>query len=322
MNKAAVYDRYGAPGALELRDLPMSPLQAGELLVKVVAAAVNPVDWKIMRGDFRLVSGRRFPRLIGADFSGTVATVGAGVADYAVGDAVFGTINPLSGKRGCLAEFIVVQPAEIVRKPENVSFADAATLPIAGVSALDCLDRLGQAQRGQRLLVTGAAGGVGAFIVQLAKLNGLHVTGVCRECNGEWVRGLGADTIIAHDRAKVFTGDARYDLIIDAAAVHTFGQCRDWLTPRGIYVNTMPGPRLFFDVLRTRFFSCRQARVLMAQVKRPRLELLAAMMADQRLRSIVVERFPFSEVRRAYELSATGHARGKIVVELNSRDQD
>ncbi len=206
MNKAAVYDRYGAPGALELRDLPMSPLQAGELLVKVVAAAVNPVDWKIMRGDFRLVSGRRFPRLIGADFSGTVATVGAGVADYAVGDAVFGTINPLSGKRGCLAEFIVVQPAEIVRKPENVSFADAATLPIAGVSALDCLDRLGQAQRGQRLLVTGAAGGVGAFIVQLAKLNGLHVTGVCRECNGEWVCGLGADTIIAHDREGVHRG--------------------------------------------------------------------------------------------------------------------
>ena len=316
MNKTAVYDRYGAHDILVLRDLPMPPLQAGELLVKVAVAAVNPIDWKIMRGDFRLVSGRQFPRLIGADFSGTVASVGTGVADYAVGDAVFGTISPMSGKRGSLAEFLVVQPAEIVRKPANVSFADAATLPIAGVSALDCLDRLGQAQRGQHLLVTGAAGGVGAFIVQLAKLNGLRVTGVCRESNSDWVRGLGADTIIAYDRAKVFTGDIRYDLIIDAAAVHTFGQCSDWLTPQGIYVNTMPGPRLFFDVLRAKFFSRRKARVLMAQLKMPRLELLAAMMADKRLRSIVVERFPFSEVRRAYELSATGHARGKIVVEI------
>ena len=286
--------------------------------MKVVAAAVNPIDWKVMRGDLRLVSGRQFPRFIGADFAGTVAAVGAGAPGFSVGDAVLGSINPVRGKRGAMAEFIVVRPSEIVLKPESLAFADAATLPIAGISALDCLNRLGEARRGQHLLVIGAAGGVGAFTIQLAKIGGLHVTGVCRECNCDWVRHLGADTIIAYDREDIFTRAARYDLIIDAAAVHSFGKCMGWLTPRGLYVNTLPGPRTYFDAWRTRFFSGRKARVLLAQVSRQRLELLAEMMAGGKLRSVVVERFRLSEVRQAYERSVTGHARGKIVVEIVS----
>ena len=313
---AAIYDRYGSLDGLEVRDVPTPQPAAGEVLVQVVAAAVNPVDWKVMRGDLRVVSGRRFPRFIGADFAGTVAEVGAGVADFKAGDAVFGNVNPLAGRRGGMAEFVVVRPSEIALKPANVTFADAATLPVAGVSALDCLDRLGEARSGQRLLVIGAAGGVGAFITQLAKNSGLLVTAVCRGCNGDWVRLLGADQVIAYDREKVFGGDARYDLIIDAAAVSSFGECKDWLTPRGIYVNTMPTPRNFFDAWRTRFFSAQKARVLMAKITAPRLAALAGMLSEEKLKSVVVERFPLSEVRQAYELSATGHVRGKIVVEI------
>jgi len=316
--KAAVYGRYGGPEVLGVRDMPVPQAGAGEVLVKVASAAVNPVDWKVMRGDLRLVSGRRFPRFIGADFSGTVAAVGVGVSDFNADDPVFGNVSPVSGKRGGMAEFVVARPLEITRKPANLTLADAATLPIAGISALDCLNRLGEARSGQRLLVIGAAGGVGAFIVQLAKIAGLAVTAVCRECNGDWVRQLGADKVIAYDREEVFTGDARYDLIIDAAAVSSFGRCKNLLTPRGIYVNTMPTPRNFIDAWRTRFFSARKARVLIAQINRERLALLAGMMAEGKLRSVVVESFPLSEVRRAYELSVTGHVRGKIVVEIGA----
>ena len=314
--KAAVYDRYGGAEVLAVRDVRMPLAGAGELLVKVIAAAINPVDWKVMRGDLRLVSGRRFPRFIGTDFAGAVAVVGAGVSAFKTGDAVFGTVNPVLGKRGGMAEFVVVRPSEIALKPANLTFADAASLPVAGISALDCLHRLGEARRSQRLLVIGAAGGVGAFIVQLAKIGGLIVTAVCRAGTGDWVRQLGADTIIAYDREALFEGDARYDLIIDAAAVSSFGQCRDWLTPRGVYVNTMPTPRNYLDAWRTRWFAARKARVLIAQISRERLELLGAMMAEGKLKSVVVERFSLGEVRRAYELSTTGHVRGKIVVEI------
>lgn len=314
--KAAVYDRYGGPEVLAVRDVPMPLAGAGELLVKVVAAAINPVDWKVMRGDLRLVSGRRFPRFIGADFAGTVAAVGAGVSAFNVGDAVFGNVNPVAGKRGGMAEFVVVRPSKIALKPANLPFADAASLPVAGISALDCLNRLGEARSGQRVLVIGAAGGVGAFIVQLAKSGGLLVTAVCRGGNSDWVRQFGADTVIAYDREAVFKGDARYELIIDAAAVSSFGQCREWLTPRGIYVNTMPTPLNYFDAWRTRWFAARKARVLIAQISRARLERLGAMLAEGKLKSVVVERFSLDEVRRAYELSRTGHVRGKIVVEI------
>lgn len=314
--KAAVYDRYGGPEGLEVRDVPTPQPAAGEVLVQVVAAAVNPVDWKMMRGDLRVVTGRNFPRYIGADFSGTVTALGFGVVDFKVGDEVFGNINPIAGGRGGMSEQVVVRSSEIALKPAKVSFADAATLPVAGVSALDCLDRLGEARSGQRLLVIGAAGGVGAFIVQLARNLGLHVTAVCRGSNSDWARQLGADQVIAYDREELFSGGARYDLIIDAAAVSSFGRCRDALTPRGIYVNTMPTPRNYLDAWRTRFFSATKARVLIAQVNSPRLALLARMMSAEKLKSVVVERFPLSDVRQAYARSVTGHVRGKIVVEV------
>jgi NADPH:quinone reductase-like Zn-dependent oxidoreductase len=313
--KAVVYARYGGPEVLEVRDVPQDPPTDDEVLVQVRAASLNPIDWKIMRGDLKLVTGRRMPRRAGCDFAGVVVALGRAATGFNVGDAVFGKVAARSGRQGSFAEFVCAPEAEVCLKPAEISFAEAAALPIAGVSALDCLRRLGGARSGQRVLIIGAAGGVGSFSVQLATLWGLRVTAVCHSSNTERVRQLGANDVVAYDREDPLTRREVFDLILDLAAKYSFGRCAHLLTARGIYVNTMPGPRTLFDAFRTRFFGGRRARVLMAKINRAALEELAGLVACGQIKADIGATFRRDEIRAAYELSISGHARGKIVVE-------
>lgn len=312
--KAIVYARFGGPDALELRDVTPSEPKADEVQVRVHAAAINPIDWKILRGEYPILAGRRLPRRSGSDFAGRVVAVGASVRRFRVGDAVLGTLNPFSSRDGSLAESLCVSENTVARRPEALPVAEAAALTVAGVSAHDCLRRLGGAHAGQRVLIIGATGGVGMFCVQLARRWGLHVTAVCREANVAFARELGADDVVAYDVEDPLRLNASFDLIVDVAARHSFGRCAHLLTARGIYVNTLPGPRLFFDALRTSLFGRRRARFLIARMKPPVIEELAQLAAERKIKVVVNHTFPLGQARAAFELSMSEHVRGKIVV--------
>jgi NADPH:quinone reductase-like Zn-dependent oxidoreductase len=316
--RALMYDRYGGSSELVLRDVPNPEAGADELLVKVAAAAVNPIDWKIMQGDLRLMTGWRFPRHVGADFAGTVAAVGAAVNGLRIGDVVFGAINTIKGDRGSMAEFARVKAGECALKPAGASFIEAAALGAVGAAALTSVDTLGKVRAGQRLLVIGASGGLGSTVVQIAKARGLHVTGVCSARNGEFVRALGADEVVAYDREDIFAQDGRFDVIVDAVGLHPFSRCAPLLTARGVYVNCIPGPRVLFqvfmDALRARLTSRQRARWLFQTVNTSHLRELASLVERGQLHAAVGHTFPLAEARQAIELSMTHRARGKIVI--------
>lgn len=312
--KAVVYARYGGPDVLELREVPRDAPGRHELLVEVHAASLNPIDWKIMRGDLKIVTGRRMPRRVGNDFAGVVVATGAAVTRFRVGDAVLGKVSTLSGRQGSFAEFVCAPENTTCLKPAELSFADAAALPIAGVSAMDCLRRLGRARSGQRVLIIGAAGGVGTFSVQLARRWGLHVTAVCRSHNAQRVAELGANAVVAYDHDHPLERRERFDLILDLVPAYAFNRCAPLLTQTGTYVNTMPGLRTLFDAVRTHVFGRRRARVLMAKINSAVLEELAALAASGQIRPEIGARFRREEIRAAFALSVSGHARGKIVI--------
>jgi NADPH:quinone reductase-like Zn-dependent oxidoreductase len=312
--KSVVYFKYGGPEELEVRDVPEPSLRPHEVMVRVHAATVNPVDWKVLRGDLKLVSGRRMPRCIGCDFAGTVIAAGTTPGRFKTGDGVLGSISPLSGRQGSFAELVCIPENRLVLKPPDLPFTDAAGLPIAGVAALDCVHRLGQAQHGQHALIIGATGGVGSFCVQLAKLQQLEVTAVCRSGNAELARELGADAIIPYDCQDPLDSRTAFDLIIDAAARYSYRRCAHLLTPRGVYVNTMPGGQTIFDAVRTAVLGKRKARVLFARMERASVERLTQLAGARRLRVIATHTFPLTRVRDAIALSINGHVRGKIAV--------
>jgi NADPH:quinone reductase-like Zn-dependent oxidoreductase len=318
--KAIIYSRFGGPDALELRDVPQGEPKPGEVAVRVHAAGVNPVDWKILRGEYPFLAGRRLPRRTGCDFAGRVMAIGAGAQHFKVGDAVLGSLNPFSSREGAFAESICVSESTLVRLPPELSFAEGAALPVAGLSALDCLRRLGSAQPKQRVLIIGATGGIGTFCVQLAKLHGLHVTAVCREANASFARELGADDVVAYDVENPLRLGNTFDLIVDAAAIYTFGRCAHLLTPRGIYVNSLPGPRIFFDAMRTRLLGGRRARFLIVQLSPTALAELAQLAAAHKLKVVIGQTFSLAATRTAFELSMTGHVRGKIVVTVGDKN--
>jgi NADPH:quinone reductase-like Zn-dependent oxidoreductase len=315
--KALTYSRFGGPEVLELRAVPEPAPQANEVLVLVHAAGVNPVDWKILHGDFRWMTGARMPRRIGSEFSGRIAGLGGAVRGFAVGEAVCGWFDPFKARQGGFAECITVAAENIVRLPAGLSFAAAAVLPVAGMSAVGCLHRLGRAAAGQRVLVLGAAGGVGMFVVQLAKLHGLHVTAVCRASAADFVRTLGADDVVEFDRADVRRLNATFDLIIDAAAKFSFGECSRLLTPDGTYVTSVPGPRVLFDAVRTRCFGRRRARFLILKPTARALGELAQLAAARKINPAIGHTFPLTAARAALEQSVRGGVQGKIVVQIS-----
>ncbi|HET7712538.1 MAG TPA: NAD(P)-dependent alcohol dehydrogenase, partial [Thermoanaerobaculia bacterium] len=231
--KALIYRDYGGPDVLHLEEVEKPTPGAEEALVRVRAASINPLDWHFMRGKpypIRLMTGMRRPKTtrIGVDVAGVVEAVGSGVSDLKVGDEVFGSC------RGALAEFVCT--SKVVRKPKRLTFEQAAAVNIAGLTALQSLRDGARVRAGEKVLINGAAGGVGTFAVQIAKLFGAEVTGVCSSKNLDTVRSLGADHAIDYGAEDFTRGRDRYDVILDAIGNHPLADLRSALAPAGRYV--------------------------------------------------------------------------------------
>ncbi len=317
------YYCYGGPEVLQLERLARPEPGAGEVLVRVRAAGVNPLDWHYLRGTpyfMRLVSGIGAPSepRLGVDFSGTIEAVGPGVTRFKPGDEVWG------GGTGAYSEFLTL-PADrnLVLKPPGISHAQAAAVPIAGLTALQALRDKGGLQAGQEVLINGASGGVGTFAVQLARAMGARVTGVCSGRNVDLVRSLGAQRVINYKQEDFTLGNRRYDLIIDMVGNHSLGALRQVLAPAGTLVmvggqkGDWLGPMVQpLQAAALAPFIDQQLEMLMARFNLEDLQFLADMMATGELNPVIDRQFPLAGLPEAIRYSETGRARGKIIVTI------
>ncbi len=322
--QAIVYRCYGSPDVLALEGVEKPLPGPNEVLVKVHAASVNPLDWHYMRGSpyfMRLSSGIGKPSedRFGVDFAGSVEAVGAAVTQFKPGDEVFG------GRTGAFGEYVAVrEQGAIALKPPGASFAQAAAVPIAGLSALQALRDKGQVTPGMRVLINGASGGVGTFAVQIAKALGAEVTGVCSERNTELVRSLGADHTIDYRKANYTQGDIQYDVIIDNVGNHSPSDNRRALVPggklvmvggpSGNWVGPLKNP---LQALLLSPFADEEFIVLMALLNGPDLVVLAGMMQDGQVTPAIDRHYSLADVPDAIRYSETGRARGKIVIDVD-----
>ena len=323
--KAIVYCDYGLPN-LKLQEIEKPAPADDQLLVKVRAASVNPLDWHFIEGTPYIMRalgvGLRKPAdtRLGVDFAGTVEVVGKNVTQFKPGDEVFG------GRTGAFAEYVCVREARAVAlKPANITFEQAASVPIAGITALQGLRDQGKVQSGQKVLINGASGGVGTFAVQIAKSYGAEVTGVCSTRNLDMVRSLGADHVIDYTKEDFTKSDQRYDVILDNVANHSLSEFRRVLKPNGIYVligggganeNRWLGPGLTqaFKAMFLSKFVSQQMGMMLAELNQKDLTFLADLMESGKVTPVIDKRYKLSELPQAIEYLEQGHARGKVVI--------
>jgi NADPH:quinone reductase-like Zn-dependent oxidoreductase len=319
--KAIVYRCYGPPEVLKYEDVAKPTPDDNQLLVKVHAASINPYEWHYMRGTpyiMRLGVGLGAPTdsSLGVDFSGTVEAVGKSVTQFKVGDEVFG------GHGGALAEYVVVpELGTVALKPPNITFEQAAAVPIAAITALQGLRDTGQLKAGQKVLINGASGGVGTFAVQIAKSYGAEVTGVCSTHNVELVKSLGADHVVDYTREDFTQGNQRYDMIFDNIGNHPLLDYRRVMQPNGIFV-IVGGPKgdwlgplvipLRAKVLAP--FVSQKFDFFLANLSHGDLEILRDLMQTGKVTPVVDRTYPLSEVAAAMQYLEAGHARGKVVI--------
>ena len=320
--KAVVYSEYGGPEVLQLTDVQTPTPGPNELLVKVHAAALNPVDWHFVRGapyPLRMAAGglRRPSRLrrVGCDYSGTVAAVGRDVTGFTVGEPVFGMAD------GSLAEYLAVPADRVVRKPERVTFEQAAGVPLAGLTALQVLRDKALVRSGQQILIVGAAGGIGTFAVQLAKVFGAEVTGVQSTAALDLVRSLGADRVIDYTKEDFTTGEARYDAIIDNVSNRASAEVLRVVKPGGTLVPNGGGSpekgisvRGLVRLLAIRPFISQKIRLFVTKPNRDDLQVLADLIQAGTVTPVIDRCYPLSAAAEAFRHLESGHAHGKIVL--------
>jgi NADPH:quinone reductase-like Zn-dependent oxidoreductase len=329
--RAAVRDRFGSPSeVVEIRELEKPVPGEGEVLVRVRAASLNFGDWYAVEGrpwvgrpsmGFRTPKSERF----GTDYAGVVEVVGANVTGFRPGDEVFG------GRSGSLAEYVAARAdRSIVHKPANVTFEDAAAVPVAAITALQGLRDHGHVAPGQKILVNGASGGVGTYAVQIAKTLGAEVTAVCSPANVETARSLGADRVVDYTQEDFTRGDERYDVLLDVAGSRSWSECKRVLEKDAtlVIVGGQKGSRLLGPIgglvgkKLGALLSSRKAPFFIAKFNKPDMEVLRELLESGKLKSVIDRRYELSDIAEALDYLGEGHARGKIVVTVGAQPNE
>jgi len=313
--KAVVCTRYGPPEALELQEIEKPIPKETEILIRVRAASVNPLDFHSLQGRpaiGRILTGMSKPKndRTGVDLAGVVEMVGKAVTRFRPGDEVFGT------SRGAFAEYVCTQGNALALKPGNLTFEQAAAVPVAAFTALQGLRDKGQIQVGQKVLISSASGGVGTFAVQIAKAFGAEVTAVCSQRNVEQAWSLGADRVIDYTQEDFTQNGKRYDLLFDSVGDHSPSACKRILNPTGIYVMVGgPLPHLLAGLVLSRFSKQRMV-FFIAGSNNDDLIVLKDLIEAGKVTPVIDRLYPLSEIREALNYLGEGHARGKIVITI------
>ena len=320
--KAIVHQEYGPPDLLACEDIPKPARGDSEVLLRVRAASVNPLDWHSVRGlpyALRIGNGLRTPKksVPGVDVAGVVEAIGVGKPHFRPGDEVFGVC------KGACAEYACAKADRLVPKPAKLTFEQAAAVPVAALTALQSLRDRGRVKDGQSVLIVGASGGVGTFAVQIAKALGAVVTGVCSTRNVDLVRSIGADDVIDYTRDDFTRSGQHYDLIVDMAGTHSLSECRRALTPRGTYVvvgapsgKWIAGPDRFLRALLLSVFVPQRIVPFVASANNADLVTLKDLLEAGQVTPVIDRRYSLTQVPQAIAYLEQGHARGKVVISL------
>jgi NADPH:quinone reductase-like Zn-dependent oxidoreductase len=331
--RAIVYYNYGSPDVLRCEEIPKPIAGDGQVLIGVRAASVNPLDWKVMGGGPYLVRvllglGKAKIKRPGVDVAGQVEAVGKNVTQFKPGDEVFGTCA------GAFAEYATSESkfgmkSVLVMKPDKVTFEQAASAPVAALTALQGLRDKGQIRPGQKVLINGAAGGVGTFAVQIAKSFGAEVTGVCSTRNVEMVRAIGADRVVDYTQEDFTKSGQRYDIFVDCVGNHSLSACRRVLDRKGIYV-MVGAPNnasliglvaRLMGALVSSLFGSQKMVTFLARSNREDLTLIGELIATGKVTPVIDRRYRLSEVPEAFRYLEEGHARGKVVITLEDNEK-
>lgn len=317
--RAILMRGHGGPKVLRTEEVERPEARGKKVLIEVRAAGVNPVDWRIRRGELRPVSALMPRRVPGRDVAGVVAAVGNEVHGFAVGDRVFAMLDGASG--GGYAEYAVAGEDAIAAMPNNLSFEEAAAVPLAALTAVQAIrDAPHACDTGElarrKVLVNGASGGVGTFAVQFAKISCAEVTAVCSAESATLAGELGADHVLDYEEEDFARHEERYDVIFDVVGNRSFGACRLALRPAGVYVTTEPGPRNFLSQVAT-IPAHKKACVVLVKPSGEDLSLLKQLFEAGRLRVVLDSVYPLEEATEAHAHGETGHARGKIVLRVD-----
>lgn len=322
--KAIVYTKYGSPDVLHLEEVKKPVLNEDQVSVKVFAASINAGDWHMLTADpfpMRLMGVGLFkPKntILGADIAGCVEAVGRNVKQFRPGDAVFGDVFGLGS--GSFAEYISVPESALALKPSNISFEEAAAVPVAAVTALQGLRDQGHIQPGQKVLINGASGGVGTFAVQIAKAFEAEVTAVCSTPNLEMAHSIGADHVIDYTKEDFTKNGRQYNLILAVNGYHPLSAYKRALTPQGIYVFTGGLPaQTFQSLVLGPLMSIRDGRKMTSVMKKANqkdLLFIRDLLEEGKIRPVIDECYPLSKTAEAFRYFEKGHARGKVVISV------
>ena len=323
--KAIVRIKYGSPDVLELREIDKPTPTNNQILVRMQAAAVNPLDWHILRGKPFMVRLMGFgllkpkQQILGADMAGQIEAIGKDVTLFKVGDEAFGS------SMGGFAEYALIHESQAAAKPATMTFEQAAAVPVAGLTALQALREHGQIQNGQHVLINGASGGVGTFAVQIAKALGAHVTGVCSGKNVELVRSIGADHVIDYTKDEFWKSGKKFDLIVDNAAFHSISKPLRVLKPTGIYVG-VGGSSSTTSILQSLIFNPIIAKMkgkkvisFMANVNQADLIFMKELLEAGKVVPVIDRKYSLIETPEAIRYVEKGHAQGKVVITFEEK---
>jgi NADPH:quinone reductase-like Zn-dependent oxidoreductase len=314
--KAVIYSKYGDVDVLKLTELEKPIPKSNEVLIKIHATTVTPLDWKFRSGKVflaRLMSGPKKPKnpLLGTEISGVITEKGNDATLFEVDDAVFAMIQG-----GGYAQYICLDQNEILKNPINMTYEEAASVPFGAISAYHYLVKVGKIQKGYKVLINGASGGVGIFAVQLAKYFGAHVTGVCSGKNVEMVKSLGADEVIDYTTESFTSKDTKYEIVFDAVGKSSYKKCKKLLTDNGVYISTILSFRILIQMIFTSVGKGKRAIFSMPSTPIENLKIIKSIIEKDKLKTFIGKKYPLSEVADAHRYAQTGHAKGKVVMTI------
>jgi NADPH:quinone reductase-like Zn-dependent oxidoreductase len=313
--KAVFYNSYGGPELLQVGSLPEPVPGPDQLLIQVKTVSINPVDYKILKGNLKMLTGSKFPQIPCSDFAGIVKKTGSNIKEFAECDKVYGFVPTILRKPGALAEFVLAIPSQVRKLPEGMAFEEAAALPVASLTALNGLRKGGELS-GKSVLVNGATGGVGHFAVQIAHAAGAKVTAICSTDNAELALKFGADQVIDYTKTDLRVWKTRYDMILDAYGHMKQADARRILNKKGVYTSTMYGPAALFITLYNRLI---YGKILTSGNMRSNpedFEKIEALFKQGKLNPFVEKTFQIDQAQEAFRIFEKGKHRGKIIIRI------
>ncbi|MEO6521893.1 MAG: NAD(P)-dependent alcohol dehydrogenase [Mucilaginibacter sp.] len=312
--KKIIYTKFGGPEVLQIAEVPIPAVQETTVLIKVKAVSLNPLDWKIRNGEMKLMSGSKFPKGMGIDFSGIVEETGTAVTQYKKGDEVYGILDVFKGK--ALSEYIIAAEKDVAIKPRNISFEQAAAMPVVGSAALQIFKTLVSLKKGTEILINGASGGIGMFATQIAKTQGAVVTTVVGDIGVKAVKDWGADFVVNYNNEDVLKGGKQYDIVIDLSGKMPFSKAKQIMKHSSAYVHTAPGPKEIISSFFINLFSSRKYKLLMLK---PSPEYLTELRGyvENGFKIVVSKVYPFQSFEKAYTEVSNGKFIGKAVITMD-----